>query len=139
MVATESGAAQSLKALLRQVKRRSRSLIDENDTARKTIRKLRAKNAKLEARIRQLESGGSASAVARCSRCRNVVDADEPDGACIYHTGIFYDVEGDGRELDSDSETFGMWSCCEAEERDAIGCKKGRHKVLLKREPSSES
>eukprot|EP00474_Spongospora_subterranea_P004468 CRZ04926.1 hypothetical protein [Spongospora subterranea] len=120
-------AFEEVSALSRRMRRLVKEVLAENALAKKTIRKLRKKNAKLSAELEQSKAAAPIdSDMQMCKACKQVVHRGT---RCIAHTGIFFDVEGDEqRELDSDSETFGMWSCCDAEERDAIGCCKTRHR-----------
>lgn len=124
-------AADDLAGLLRKLRRLTKTVLQENTRAKQAIRKLRLKNAKLKSRLIQQARMTGEAASTDCRQCKICHEIVHPQSSCIFHPGRFYDVESeDQRELDSDSETFGMWSCCEAEEREAIGCQRSQHRFI---------
>src|SRR5690242_10052085 len=104
-----TNSARDLSALMHKLRKHTKAVVQENVIAKQTVSKLRRKNAKLKARMEQLQQQNVISdgdARAQASLCRNCKEVVYPGSSCISHPGKFYDIEGnEHRELDSDSET----------------------------------
>jgi hypothetical protein len=131
---------QDLQEALENRERRMRRLERANAILKRKLKLMGRANNSASTKDGTSESRIDAQEI-QCEACGQFVREDHVQKhhggveskckCCVHHSGIFYAVEElPMRELDSDSDSYGMWNCCEAEERDAIGCERGCHHLF---------